>query len=67
MSDTLKQYILQEHRTISTVRDGDTFHYKTHIGDVDVDFTEKIGQQAEWEEKEKNPVMHIRVSTNVCW
>ena len=63
MSEALKKSILESDRVISIVRDGETFHYKAHIGDVDVDLTEKLGEQTEWEEKEKNPIMHIRVST----
>ena len=62
MSDGMKAHIMQPNRTIIISREGDSFHYKDHIGDVDVDLSEHLGEQTEWEEKEKNPILHVKVS-----
>ena len=62
MSDAMKAHMRQPNRTVIISREGDSFHYKDHIGDVDVDFSEHIGEQTEWEEKEKNPILHVKVS-----
>ena len=61
----MRQLSLQKDRVITITREGDSFHYKTHIGEVDVDFSEKIGEQTEWEDKEKSPIVHVRVSRNI--
>ena len=66
MTEAMKKAIMKDDRVVTIVRDGDTFHYKTHIGDVDVDFKEKIGEQSEWEDKEKKPIVHVKVSTTPC-
>ena len=58
----MKKAILEDSKILTVTREGNSFHYKTHIGDADVDFAEKIGEQAEWEEKEKNPILHIKMN-----
>ena len=63
ISDAMKKHVRQPDRTIIISREGDSFHFKEHFGDVDADFSEHLGEQTEWEEKEKNPILHIKVSS----
>ena len=62
ISEAMKKDTREQNKIITISRVGDSFHYKALIGDIDVDFSEKLGEQTGWEEKEKNPVFHIRVS-----
>ena len=61
MAEDLRKMIREE-KIITISRVGDDFHYKTHVAGAEVDFSEKIGQQSEWEDKEKDPILHIKVS-----
>ena len=49
----------------SISREGGEFHYKTHLGDVDVDLSEEIGVETEWDEKGEKPILHVLVSSLV--
>ena len=63
ISDAMKTHVRQPDRTIIISREGNSFHFKEHFGDEDADFSEHLGEQTEWEEKEKNPILHIKVSS----
>ena len=62
LPETFRNALGKTDKITSISREGDDFHYKTHLGDVDVDLSEKIGVETEWDEKGKKPILHILVS-----